>query len=112
MITPNIRLAGKGFGKYFLWGFIIGGIFYYYCNTTDIAVLGNALFGCPPPFETKNGKPATITRSGNIFGSAYCAFVFKVSFYITPMAMLNFRHGQLCFLWFAWGLILFAYTQT
>lgn len=53
MITPNIKLPAKKYGKYFLLGYLIGGLMLLSIVLRDTAVLGKVIwFFSSPSFET------------------------------------------------------------
>ena len=111
-------MPARDFGKFFIWGFVIGGISLLVIVLRDIAVLGNVitLFALPP-FETIRMASLTpmITRMEIFFAVALIVLLFfKISFlyYITVMAISRI-FGMESFkpLVLSVGTILFSYTK-
>lgn len=93
MVTPNLNMAPQKIGKYFLGGFIIGGLSLLVIIVRDIAVLGNTitLFSLPA-FETMRMAKLTagLGRLEVLFAIVLIfLFFFKVSFlyYVTVLSI-------------------------
>ncbi|MCR1897512.1 endospore germination permease [Irregularibacter muris] len=93
MITPNIKIPNKGIKKYFILGFLIGGIGMILVVLRDIAVLGNTitLFSLPS-FETLRltSVSATLSRMEVLFAVILIIlYFFKICFlyYVTVLAI-------------------------
>lgn len=93
MITPNIKISPKKIGRYFLGGFVIGGLSLLVIVLRDTAVLGNTitLFSLPG-FETLRMAKLTPTigRLEVLFAIVLILlFFFKVSFlyYVTVVSI-------------------------
>lgn len=93
MIAPNIERANKGIKKYFILGFLIGGMGMILVVLRDIAVLGNTitLFSLPS-FETLRltSISTTLSRMEVLFAVILIIlYFFKMCFlyYVTVLAI-------------------------
>ncbi|MDF2567270.1 MAG: spore gernimation protein [Oscillospiraceae bacterium] len=93
MITPNIKLPPKKISKFFLWGFVIGGIVLVVVILRDTAVLGNVLgLFSLPSFETQRmaSLMEALSRLEIMFASVLIILLFaKVTFlyYVTVLSL-------------------------